>query len=44
MNADSHFDNIFAAARTLFEMSTTEGWVDIMNLGVDSRGVGLEPK
>lgn len=44
MNFDSNFDNIFIASTTLFEMSTTEGWVDVMFLGVDSRGVDLEPK
>ena len=31
-----NFDNIFAAMGTLFEMSTTEGWVDIMHHGVDA--------
>lgn len=25
-------------------MSTTEGWVSVMNLGVDARGVDLQPK
>jgi len=44
MNADSHFDNIFSAATTLFEMSTTEGWVNVMNKGVDSRGIDQQPK
>lgn len=44
MNADTNFDNIFEAAITLFEMSTTEGWVSVMNLGVDAKGIDLEPK
>ena len=44
INSDVHFDNIFAASITLFEIATPEGWVDLMFLGVDSRGVDLEPK
>ena len=44
MNSDSNFDNIVRASRTLFEMSTTEGWVGVMNLGIDSRGIHLQPK
>lgn len=37
------FDNIFAAAGTLFEMSTTEKWVEIMFAGVDARGPDMQP-
>jgi hypothetical protein len=29
---------------SLFEMSTTEGWIDVMWSGVDSRAVNLVPK
>ena len=29
---------------TLFEMMTTEGWTQVMYSGIDSRGVGVEPK
>ena len=29
-NADQNFDNTFAAMLTLIQMSTTEGWVDVM--------------
>ena len=43
INADSSFDNIVIASRTLFEMSTTDGWVDIMNNGVDSNGIDKQP-
>ena len=25
-------------------MSTTEGWVSVMNLGIDSQGIDLQPK
>ena len=25
-------------------MTTTEGWVEVMNSGVDSRGIGKQPK
>lgn len=33
-----NFDNTVFAMATLFEMSTTEQWLDIMYSGVDSRG------
>lgn len=29
---------------TLFEIMTTEGWMDIMTYGIDSRGIELQPK
>jgi hypothetical protein len=29
---------------TLFQVSTTEGWVDIMNRGIDSVGIDMQPK
>jgi|LauGreDrversion4_2_1035121.scaffolds.fasta_scaffold194868_2 hypothetical protein len=29
-NADQNFDDIFNAMSTLFQISTTEGWIDIM--------------
>ena len=38
-----NFDNILNAMGTLFEMSTTEGWVNIMYAGVDSRGPDMQP-
>eukprot|EP00947_MAST-08B_sp_MAST-8B-sp1_P003925 g3925.t1 len=38
-----NFDNIFFALSTLVEMSTTEGWVDIMYAAVDSRGIDAQP-
>jgi hypothetical protein len=38
------FDNIFTSMLTLFEISTTEGWVDVMYSACDSRGPYLEPK
>eukprot|EP00746_Dinoflagellata_sp_MGD_P076201 gnl/MRDRNA2_/MRDRNA2_30674_c0_seq1.p1 gnl/MRDRNA2_/MRDRNA2_30674_c0~~gnl/MRDRNA2_/MRDRNA2_30674_c0_seq1.p1 ORF type:complete len:1012 (+),score=166.39 gnl/MRDRNA2_/MRDRNA2_30674_c0_seq1:174-3038(+) len=37
------FDNILEAIQTLFEISTTEGWVDVMYSAVDARGPYLEP-
>ncbi len=39
-----NFDNIFNAMRTLFEMSTTEGWTAVMYDGVDSRSPELAPE
>lgn len=32
----SNFNNIFYAALALFQMATTEGWVDVMQNGIDS--------
>jgi len=40
---ESRFDNVFQSIGTLFEMSTTEGWADVMWQGVDSRGVEMQP-
>ena len=39
-----HFDNIISAIFALFTMSTTEGWVTVMNGAVDSVGIGMQPK
>jgi len=38
------FDNTFVATRTLFEMMSTEGWIDVMYRGIDSVDVGYQPK
>lgn len=37
------FDNTIWAFLTLFEISTTEGWVDVMYAVVDSTGIDMEP-
>jgi hypothetical protein len=42
-NADSHFDNMAEAISTMFQMSTTEGWIDVMNNGIDSVGIDMQP-
>ena len=34
-NPPYHFDNIFSSIFILFQMSTTEGWTDVMASGVD---------
>ncbi|KAK3257950.1 hypothetical protein CYMTET_32981, partial [Cymbomonas tetramitiformis] len=34
-NSEMHFDNMAAAMITLFEMSTTEGWTEVMTNGID---------
>ena len=39
----ANFDNIGAAALTLFSISTTELWVDTMYATVDAAGVDLQP-
>ena len=38
-----NFDNVFSAMSTLFEISTTEGWVDVMLAAVDQRGIDNQP-
>jgi hypothetical protein len=36
---DSNFDDIFNAMSTMFKVALTEGWLDIMFWGIDSRGI-----
>ncbi len=43
-DAPSNFDNVWAALQTLSEMSTTEGWLDVMWAGADTVGVGEVPR
>eukprot|EP00939_MAST-03C_sp_MAST-3C-sp1_P000527 g527.t1 len=38
-----NFDDIFSAMSALFELSTTEGWVDVMYAAVDARGLDMQP-
>lgn len=38
------FDNIGFAMITLLEISTTEGWVDVMYAAVDARGIHFQPE
>lgn len=38
-NAQSNFDNVWEAMLTLFEMMSTEGWLGVMFMGMDSVGV-----
>ena len=38
-NGDSNFDNIIQAMRTLFILTTTEGWAGVMWTGIDAVGV-----
>jgi hypothetical protein len=35
-NSRANFDNIFSATLCLFEMMTTEGWLDVMYSGMDA--------
>jgi hypothetical protein len=39
-----NFDGIGRAMLTLIEISTTEGWADVMYAAADVRGPMLEPK
>ena len=38
-----NFDNILSAFAVLYEISTTEGWVDVMNAAIDQRGIDMQP-
>jgi hypothetical protein len=38
-----NFNNVAFSIGALFELSTTEGWVDVMYAAVDSRGIDMEP-
>jgi hypothetical protein len=40
----ANFDNVINAWITLFEMMTTEGWIDIMSNGIDARGIEKQPE
>ena len=42
-NSDQNFDTTFQSMLTLIQMSTTEGWVDVMNSGIDGTGVDSHP-
>ena len=44
MNNPANFDNTVNAMSTLFQMMTTEGWVDVMYNGIDSKGINKQPK
>lgn len=40
---DRNYNNVLKSAEVLFEMATTEGWVDIMYDGVDATEIGYHP-
>jgi hypothetical protein len=42
VNMNQHFDDIFAAVRSLFEISTTEGWVDVMYAAMDAQAAPMK--
>jgi len=39
-----NFDNVINAMFALFQMTTTEGWITVMNIGIDSRGIDKQPE
>ena len=43
MNQDQTFDNIIEAILTLFQISTTEGWTEVMYQGINSTGINTNP-
>lgn len=40
---NQNFNNVFQGISTLFEMSTTEQWADVMYVGVDSTDIDMQP-
>ena len=38
-----NFDNVVNGMALLFEIATTEGWVDVMYAAIDQRGIGMQP-
>jgi hypothetical protein len=44
VNLNMNFDNILNAIGALFEICTTEGWLDLMLASVDGRGPYLQPR
>jgi len=44
VNMNQNFNNIMISVLSLFEISTTEGWVDLMYAGVDARGPMMNPE
>eukprot|EP00968_Pinguiococcus_pyrenoidosus_P016025 scaffold1505_cov256-Pinguiococcus_pyrenoidosus.AAC.25 len=38
-----NFDNVGNAMALLYEISSTEGWVDVMYAAVDNRGIEMQP-
>ena len=41
---DQSFDHVGKAASALIQMSTTEAWLDIARVAVDSRGIDMQPQ
>ncbi len=41
--SDIHFDDIFAAVSALFQITTTEGWLEVMYASVDAHGLHMQP-
>ncbi|XP_070542290.1 sodium channel protein 1 brain-like isoform X2 [Ptychodera flava] len=42
--SDINFDNVINGLLALFQVATFEGWMEVMQASVDSRGVGLQPE
>ena len=44
VNKDANFDDVFRGLLTMFEIITTEGWIDIMWSGVDANSFDVVPE
>lgn len=43
VNSQTNFDNVLNSMVALFMMTTTEGWINIMWMGVDAVGISYQP-
>lgn len=43
VNSIQNFDNIFKAMAILFQVATTEGWIEVMHQGIDAVGPNFVP-
>jgi len=41
---DGNFDDIAGALRTLYQIGTTDGWTQVMFLGIDATPAGMHPE
>ena len=44
VNERSNFDDVFNSMFLLFELTTTEGWINVMWKGVDSTEIDMQPR
>ena len=43
INADSNFDDYISAFIPTYQLASTEGWIEILNNGIDAVGIDMQP-